>query len=145
MKKYLEISELNKNSNLLYKIKEKSTKIIEKTEKTFEKVNNYMSLDFYIPSLKERKQILKFYGFPTDESKSVLASYYTTLPKESIFGIEIGTEVGKAEEILLSYGYTKNEKNFKKGVIEIELTSYENKILSFKISLESQYLGNRLY
>ena len=41
-------------------------------------------------SLKERKQITKFYSFPTDEDDRCLASYCTTSANENIFGIEIG-------------------------------------------------------
>ena len=145
MKNYPEISELNKNSKFKYKLGEENSNILQDNNETFEKINNYMSLDFYIPSLKEIKQIIKFYGFPTDEDDRCLASYYTTSVNENVFGIEIGTDISKAEEVLLSYGYSKNENVFSKGKIKIEFDSDSNKIVSFEISLDSKYLGNRLY
>ena len=145
MKNYPEISELNKNSKFKYKLGEGNSNILQDNNETFEKINNYMSLNFYIPSLKERKQIIKFYGFPTDEDDICLASYYSTSVNENVFGIEIGADISKAEEILLSYGYSKNENSFVKGKVKIKFNCNSNTIASFEISLDSKYLGNRLY
>lgn len=145
MKNYPEIAELNGNSKLKYKLGEENSNILQDNNETFEEINNYMSLDFYIPSLKEIKQIIKFKGFPTDEDARCLAGYYSTLADENVYGIEIGMDISKAEEVLLSYGYSKNENVFSKGKIKIEFNSDSNKIASFEISLDSKYLGNRLY
>ena len=145
MKNYPEIAELNGNSKLKYKLGEENSNILQDNNETFEEINNYMSLDFYIPSLKEIKQIIKFKGFPTDEDARCLAGYYSTLADENVFGIEIGTEISKAEEILLSHGYLKNEDFFVKGKVQIEFNCDSNKVVSFEISLNSKYLGNRLY
>jgi hypothetical protein len=145
MKNYPEISELNKNSKFKYKLGEGNSNILQDNNETFEKINNYMSFDFYIPSLKERKQIIRFYGFPTDEDDRCLASYYSTSVNENVFGIEIGADISKAEEILLSYGYSKNENSFVKGKVKIKFNCNSNTIASFEISLDSKYLGNRLY
>ncbi len=145
MKNYPEIAELNEKSKLKYKLGEGNSNILQDNNESFEKINNYMSLDFCIPSLKERKQIIKFYGFPTDEDDRCLASYYSTSVNENVFGIEIGADINKAEEILLSYGYLKNENSFMKGKVKIKFNCDSNKIASFEISLDSKYLGNRLY
>lgn len=145
MKNYPEIAELNKNSKLNYKLGEKNSNILTDNNENFEKINNYMSLDFYIPNLKERKQVIKFYGFPTDEDSRCLASYYSTCANENVFGIQVGFEIEKAEKILINYGYSKTENVFTKGIIRIKFNCALDKILSFEISLESKYLGNRLY
>lgn len=151
MKEFSEIVELNNNSTLKFKLGEDNSNVIKENYQTFEKINNYMSLDFYIPSIKERKQTIKFYGFPTDEDAKVLASYYTELVNDSILGISIGFDIEKAENVLLSFGYSKQGNLFLKGVVRIKLytsaknNEEENKITSIEVSLESKILGNRLY
>ena len=145
MRKYPEIAELNRNSKLKYKLGERNSNILQDNNETFKKVHNFMSLDFYIPSLKERKQIIKFKGFPTDENARRLTSYYSTLADENVFGIEIGTDISKAEEILSSHGYLKNKDFFVKGKVQIKFNCDSNKVASFEISLYSKYLGKRLY
>ena len=148
MNRYQELIELNNNSNLKYKIGEGNSNILKEKNETFERINNYMSLDFYIPSLKESKQVIKFYGFPTDEDNICLASYYTTLAEEDVFGIKVGTTLANAEEILVSHGYSKNGNNFSNGVVHIKfniLSTEKNVINNIEISLKSKYLGNRLY
>ena len=145
MKNYQEIIELNENSKLKYKLGETNLDILKENSKIFERVNNFMSLDFFLPNLKERKQIIKFYGFPTDEDEMCLASYYSTSYEENVFGIKIGSNIKMAEKILLSYGYLKTENAFTKGKVKIVFECDTDKVTSFDISLESKYLGNRLY
>lgn len=183
MKKYPEIIELNENSKLKYKLGERNSKILEKNNETFETKHNFMSLDFYLPNSDERTRKICFYGFPTDEDKGCLASYYTQTPEDNVFGISVGMSILEAEDKLLTIGYTKNKNSFAKGVVEIKfeckekfkdeqydsllikdrhnilngkekvlldekISTYkalENKITGIEISLQSKYLGNRLY
>lgn len=160
IKKYDEIVELNKNSELKYKIGEPNSNILKKNNENFDIIHNFMSADFYLPSSKERAQVIKFYGFPTDEDPSCLAYYYTTISSDSIFKISVGLEMAAAEKILSNYGYKKDGEYYVKGVVQIKLyhdkknikelvkekdNLLPDRVSGIEISLKSKYLGNRLY
>lgn len=179
---YSEIDELNNNSNLKYPIGSHDSNF---DRDVYEKLRNFMSLDYYFPNKKEQTRIICFYGFPTDESDYLLSSYETKSSEDNVFGVSVGMDTKKAEEILAKFGYKKvDDFRFKKGVIKIdfecnnvfdlpdeqnreyvqlgikkreglltdedkiklkEYEDYKNTICQIKVSLESKYLGNRLY
>ena len=125
MKNYPEIVELNKNSKLKYKLGETNLNIFKKNKEVFETINNFMSFDFYLPNRVERTRKICFYGFPTDEDKVCLASYYTQTPEDNVYGINVGMSITDAEEKLLLFGYKKAENCFVKGVIKIKFVCKE--------------------
>ena len=148
MEKYEEIAELNKNSKLKYKLGEKNSNILKRNNATFETIQNYMSLDFYLPSRKNYSRIIKFYSFPTDEDSARLAYYYTKTSDDNVFGIGIGMDKINAEKILQNHGYKNESENYVKGLIKIKLENNEtseNKIIGIEISIKTKYLVNRLY
>lgn len=147
MIKYPEITELYFGSSLEFILLDKDLNILDSKKIQYEKINNFMSTDLYIPSIKEHKQVIKFYGFPTDEDRKRLAGYITKNKNENIFSIQIGTRFADAQNILISKGYKKEDNDFIKGVIKINLHCRKDTeiIDSLDISLKSKYLGNKLY
>ena len=117
-----------------------NTKIIIQARTGSTRLPKKMILPFYenegIFSLLLKKLTATF-----DKNNIILA----TSVNENIFGIEIGSDINKAEDVLLSYGYSKNENVFTKGIIRIKFTCISNEIKSFEVSLVSEYLGNRIY
>ena len=147
MNNYPEIEELNKNSKLKYFIGDRTCDILEKTNKEYKKIHNFMSLDYFIPdSGKVAKYFVSFYGFPTDESPACLAEYRIYNKEDNILGIKVGDNFEEAQKKIFSFGYTKVEYFYQKGVVQIKLSCDENNNIKFlSASLKSKYLGNVLY
>ena len=147
MNKYPEITELIENSKLKFKLTETNTNILTENNIVHHKIRNFTSLDFYIPNVKENKLVIKFYNFPTDTDSKCLASYFSKLEEDSIFGISIGYNLTEAEDILVSNGYTKENNSFLKGVVRITLNPLckSDIVEAFEVSLKTIYSSNKMY
>ena len=184
MKKIQKYSEID-DSKLKYKLGEGNINILKENNEEFGTIRNFMSIDFYLPNMKERTRKISFYGFSTDEDGRCLASYSTKSSEDNVFGINVGTNIKQVERKLEKFGYEKvKDFEFKKGVVKISFEcnkivdlpkeqyseytrlcikerekllteedkvvlgkyeDYKNTICEFEVSLESKYLGNRLY
>ena len=148
------VSTVNKNSELPveYMIKQESFK----DEDKYQKINNYMSNDYYNNDIK-----FSFYGYPNDESEFYLGSIELFTSKYNILGVKVGDNLEKSISKIENYGFKrtdKGENNYNVTltkddytiVINGELTIYsddkeEEEVGSIKISAKSEYLGNRIY
>lgn len=137
---------VNENSNLDFAIACELTEETENkiTAQGFKFTRNYMSYDFSLNSNDERL-LLSFAGYPTDESYYRLTKYSFKNEKNDVFGIKIGSSRQKAEELLTSKGFEKFGRGMTNKKLSITFDSKDDVISSITISLESKYLGNRLY
>lgn len=120
--------------------------------KEYEKINNYMSTDFYS---KDRDVVFKYYGYPNDESEYYLGEISISTNIYNILGITVGDIVESSINKLKEYGFElevvdANEYilKYKDYNIKIETTkANNNELVVEKINLrvDSKYLGRMLY
>ena len=105
---------------------------------------NYMSYDFKLNN-DDGKLFVAFAGYPTDESYFRLTKYSFVNDKNHVFGIKIGSNRVEAEKLLIQKGYSKFKNGMTNNKLSIVFDTNEDIITRITISLESKYMGNRMY
>ena len=154
------INTINNNSKLPVNYMEQYDNEDVKLQR-YNKLDNFMSKDF-----KDNDISFSYYGYPNDESDLYLGKIELLTNKYNILGVTIGDNYKKAIEKIESYGFNRTDIPEEDDIYEAKLnykdinivikTKYEinlgisediseNDIGSIEISIESDYLGNRLY
>lgn len=154
------INTINNNSKLPVNYMEQYDNEDVKLQR-YNKLDNFMSKDF-----KDNDISFSYYGYPNDESDLYLGKIELLTNKYNILGVTIGDNYKKAIEKIESYGFNRTDIPEEDDIYEAKLnykdinivikTKYEinlgisediseTNIGSIEISIESDYLGNRLY
>ena len=154
------INTINNNSKLPVNYMEQYKNEDVKLQR-YNKLDNFMSKDF-----KDNDISFSYYGYPNDESDLYLGKIELLTNKYNILGVTIGDNYKKAIEKIESYGFNRTDIPEEDDIYEAKLnykdinivikTKYEinlgisediseTNIGSIEISIESDYLGNRLY
>jgi len=142
---------INNNSSLpikyMIKYEEDETQF-----QNYEKINNYMSIDFYS---KDRDIVFKYYGYPNDESEYYLGEISISTNKYNVLGVTIGDVVETAINKLKEYGFELEEVDanqyilkYKDYNINLETTKTINNdivIEEINLRINSKYLGRKMY
>lgn len=107
-------------------------------------VENYMSFDFISDDY-----LVSFSGYPTDESQYRLTKIELLTDKYNICGITVGMRNYVAENIILSFEFSKYEEC---GSIEycfpgicIKCYNCNEAVEKISVEIETYYLGNFIY
>ncbi len=147
------IKEINKNSDLPYKMLFPHYRFEKFHSGKFEYIENYMSFDYNSPKVK-----LVFCGYPNDECLYYLTEMTVDLGAYSVMSINKWTTIEAAENILLDHGFKKVTEKchyfdfLKESVfyyefldVSILLKCKNNVLSSSTIKVESYYVGNYIY
>ena len=146
---------VNKNSNLPVEYMSKEDEI--EIKGNYQNINNYMSDDYYNDDIE-----FSFYGYPNDESDFYLGHIKLKTNKYNLLGVTIGDNMGESVSKIEKYGFTKSKKSNDYSVIlekddytiliESEISTNESydvmkngKVYTISISVDSEYLGNKVY
>ena len=146
------IKTINDNSNLPIEYMSKYNS--EDNEiNGFERLKNFMSVDYSNEDIA-----FSYYGYPNDESDFYLGRVSLKTDKYNILGIKIGDDMKEAVSKVESYGFELKEHNdyfsatLKKDDYTIKIESEienddetKDTVGSISISVNSKYLGNRVY
>jgi len=123
------------------------------TLERYKKIDNYMSKDF-----SNEEVSFSYYGYPNDESDYYLGSVSIATNSFNILGVTIGDDMKEAVSKVESYGFELKEHNdyfsatLKKDDYTIKIESdienddeTKDTVGSISISVNSKYLGNRVY
>ena len=148
------IEKINKNSKLPIEYMTKYSKDDSRLS-SYKKIDNYMSKDFEDDDIS-----FHYYGYPNDESDYYLGYMKLKTNKYNILGVTIGDNMKDSIAKIESMGFEKisntndYDVKFRYNDISITLsadynnyseTTEKNTVGSVVISIDSKYLGNRIY
>lgn len=147
------VETINQNSNLPMPIL--ITYNPEKIIQANKYIPNFMSNDYYYDDYT-----LTFCGYPTDEDENFLTDIELHNEKYDILGISINTNKKEAIQKLVEFGFsiaTNKKTNFRnysddedtlcfeKLDVKVVIQLYGDNVSQMLISINTYYLGNRLY